>query len=306
METQNKNPHSPLICAYREHLQTVCGATSGTCELFTWHLSKFLAVKYGKQKPDLKSLKAQDFMRYISDLSKRYKANTRKSSVSTLRSFLRWLQMNGQCDQDLINAVPTVSARRLSDVPVHLSESQLAILLDSFERSKPCDMRGYAAALCMARLGLRVGEVAQLTLDDIDWQAGTLHISKAKGRRANIVPLTYEVGKAIVEYLQLGRPSIDHSYVFCMHYPPEGRPVNKGTLRADISRAFKRSRLDVPSKGTRVFRHTAATHLIRSGATIKEIADILGHRSIDTTGIYAKVDIPSLQKVAIPWPEVTS
>jgi site-specific recombinase XerD len=155
----------------------------------------------------------------------------------------------------------------------------------------------------MARIGLRVGEVAQITLDDIDWQAGTLSLPMPKGRRQRILPLPQEVGNAIVAYLRKGRPLTNERHIFVSHRPPAGTALNKDVLRQYIRCAFIRAGLDTPSKGTRILRHTAATQLIRTGATMKEIADVLGHSSIDTTCIYAKVDIPSLKEVAMPWPK---
>jgi integrase/recombinase XerD len=291
-----------IVCAYDQHLLTTCGLTVATRALLTWHVAQFIAARYGRRKPDIKSLRPQDIVKYVVGLSPRWKPSTRKSAVVALRSLCRWLQLRGLCTAGLVASVPTVSSRRHSGIPAHISAVQLAALLGSFDRNTPKGLRGYAATLCMARLGLRVGEVAQLTLADFDWREGTFRIGVPKGQRTNVLPLPVEVGEAIVAYIRNGRPPSCVRHVFVGHNSPHAA-ISKHTLRADVRRAFDAAGLDVPSRGTHVLRHTAATNLIRTGATIKEIADILGHRSIDTTGIYAKVDIPTLQEVAASWPK---
>lgn len=293
-----------LLGSYRKHLQTTCGVTPGTSGLFIWHITKFLAARFSSRRIDSGALKPADIIRYVSSLAAHYTPNTRKSAVSALRSFLRWLQLTGQCTSSLVDAVPTVSSHRQSELPTHLSEPELARLLRAFDRRTARGQRGYAAALCMVRLGLRVGEVARLSLDDIDWRAGTLRVPRAKGRRAHTLPVTRDVGAAIVVYLRKGRPATSGRHLFGRHAPPLDQPAGREALRSDIYRAFQRAGLGTASKGTRVLRHTAATRLIQRGVSLKSIADVLGHRSIDTTAIYAKVDLPALREIALPWPEV--
>lgn len=300
---RNVGSQRMLVGAYERHLMTTCGVTAETGALFTWHVSKFLSARYGRRRPDLKALRPQDTVKYVMELSPRWMPNTRKSAVTALRSFLRWLQMNGICTPGLVDSVPTVSSMRSSGIPVHISAAQLAALLRSFDRGTPIGLRGYAATLCMARLGLRVGEVAQITLDDVNWQEGILRLPMPKGRRERILPLPREVGEALVDYLRKGRPLTSERHIFVSHRPQAGTSLGKSALRFNIRKAFELAGLDTPSKGTRVLRHTAATQLIRTGATLKEIADVLGHSSIDTTGIYAKVDVPTLREVATPWPK---
>lgn len=294
-----------LIQAYRQHLLTTCGVTEGTCELFVWHVSKFLTARYKGGTINLGALKPPDLIKYVSNLASHYMPNTRKSAVSALRSFLRWLLLTGECAADLAAAVPTVSSRKQSELPAHLSAAEIDDLLRKFDRSTPRGQRGYAAALCMARLGMRVGEVARLTLEDIDWRAGTLRIARSKNRRSNTLPLSRDVGQAIVEYLRNARALSTSRHIFGRIRPPRDRPAGRNALRADIRAAFQRAGFENRLSGTRVLRHTAATHLIQRGVPIKGIADVLGHRSIDTTAIYAKVDLPVLREVALPWPEVT-
>ena len=202
----------------------------------------------------------------------------------------------------MVCSVPSVSASKNSTLPAHISSDQVQKLLDSFDLKHRRGLRAYAAVICMVKLGLRVGEVAQLTLDDIDWIEGTVSLSKPKGRKGRVLPLPHEVGEAIIDYLRNGRPPTENRHIFISHRPGEGSALVKRALRHIVSKAVKDAGIDAPTGRTRILRHTAATQLIRSGATIKEISDILGHRSIDTTCIYAKLDTASLEEAAMPWP----
>jgi site-specific recombinase XerD len=156
----------------------------------------------------------------------------------------------------------------------------------------------------MAKMGLRVGEVAGLTLEDINWRQGIIQLKKTKGRYWSSLPLISEVGEALAAYLQKGRPHTKDRGIFVTHSIPVGRALTVGGLENVIYRAFNRSGLSVPFRSPHVLRHTFATHLLKKSAKLKEIADVLRHRSIETTKIYAKVDLKQLAEVALPWPEV--
>lgn len=299
--------HREIIRDFEQHLRTTCGLTAGSIAQRTWGVSHFLAAKYGDGRPDLMRLRPRDVATYITALPSRWAASTRSNMVASLRSFFRWLSLRGMCDSGLTECVPTVSRMRYSGIPAHISSQQLDALLNAFDLNTAIGLRGYAASLCMARLGLRVGEVAGLTLDDIDWRDGTLRLKTTKGRRERVLPLPHAVGRALVEYLRKGRPKTDERHVFVNHRPSGRKPPHREAIRGDVRHAFSSAGLQTPSKGTRVLRHTAATHMIRSGATIKDIADVLGHSCIDTTCVYAKVDITALAELAAHWPkEVTA
>jgi len=297
---------SGFLGPYEEHLRRNCGLTAGSVGLFVWHVARFLATRYGDRRPNPEALKPQDAAVYVLGLSPRWKPNTRKGAVTALRSYLRWLQMCGRCAPELVDSVPTVSSSRFSGIPAAISPHQLGTLLETFDRNKPTGLRDYAAALCMARLGLRVGEVAQLTLDDIDWREGVISLPMRKARRRNALPLPREVGDAMVAYIRRGRPRTPERHIFVSHRRQKVTPVGKAALRHAVRMAFIKGHLNTPSKGTHILRHTAATQWLRSGASLKEIADTLGHQSLDTTAIYAKVDVAALQTVAMPWPQEAS
>jgi integrase len=184
-----------------------------------------------------------------------------------------------------------------------MSGHQLHTFLGLFDRSTPAGRRDYAMALCQTDLGFRVGEVAALKLDDIDWRGGTIRILAGKTRRGRVLPLTDGVGQAIADYLRHGRPATLCRHVFVRHTVPPGTPVTRHLISHVFRRAFARVEGCENWKGTHVLRHTAATRMYSRGANLKEIADILGHRSLSTTAVYAKVEPTRLATVALPWPE---
>jgi integrase/recombinase XerD len=217
---------------------------------------------------------------------------------------MRYLVYRGLCDKRLINAVPSIPHWRLARLPKSLTKQQCTSLLDAFNQSTPFGLRDYAVTLCLLRLGIRANEVSALSFDDIDWRKGILRVHHCKGHRVNLLPISTDLGQAITNYIRHGRPPSRYRNVFIQHRPPIGEPIKSCTVQAIIRRAFRRSGISIISMGSHVLRHTVATQMVCSGASIKEVADILGHRSINTTCIYAKVDFPSLAAVALPWPEV--
>jgi integrase len=212
--------------------------------------------------------------------------------------------MKGLCEAGIVDAVPTAPCWKLSRLPKSLTAEQASRLLDCFNRSTAIGRRDYAITLCLLRLGLRAGEVAGLSLDDIDWVHATIQIRSTKVRRASVLPLPGEVGRAVASYLRHVRPRISGRQLFVRHMTPIGVPFTGSAVRAVVRKTFRQAGIDVPSHGTHVLRHTAATLMMQRGATIKEVADVLRHRTIDTTIVYTKVDLPTLSSVALPWPEV--
>ena len=153
---------------------------------------------------------------------------------------------------------------------------------------------------CALDLGLRRGEIAGLSLDDIDWRAGTLRLRHTKGRREDSLPLPEATGRAIAEYLRLERPQTTSRAIFVRHAPPIGQPIGPDTVGKAIRQAYARAGL--PYTRAHLLRHTMASRLLASGSSLKEVADVLRHRSLDTTQIYAKLDSRNLSTVALPWP----
>ncbi len=304
MDRQKQWSIDSLIECFATHLRDVCGAAESTWELYGSFVRDFLSDKYGGSVVDLSCLRAPDLIRYVTERSTRYKPWTVKVVVTALRSFLRFLQSRNLCDGSLAKALPTIPFWRLSGLPRSLSEEQWNNLLGSFDTTTGIGCRDRGIVCCLGFLGLRAGEVAGLSLDDIDWRAGTISIAPGKARRAGILPLPMDVGKALVAYLRRGRPLTQTRSIFVRHMRPVGIPMTSDSIRAVVRRAFERTGLDTPSKGTHQLRHTVASRMLQHGATLKEIADVLRHRSIETTRIYAKVNLPMLFEVVMAWPEV--
>lgn len=233
------------------------------------------------------------------------KPRTAHAIGTCTRSFLRYAALRGWVDGGLVQAVPRPALWTLADVPRTLTGAQLQRLLAAFDRRRPVGRRDAAMALLMAQLGLRRGEVAGLQLDDVDWRAGALRLQRTKVRRAQALPLPPDVGRALSGYLRRGRPPSASRSVFLTHCTPKGRPLTPGGVGSALKLAFARAGLavpTVPSSGTHVLRHTAASRMLAGGASLKEVADVLRHRSLSTTALYAKVDVGRLREVALPWP----
>ena len=294
-----------IVRDFERFLLQVSGVKETTKQLYTRYVQRFLRERFAHfPEEQLSDLTPIDVIQFIMNQKRIYNVPTLKAMTKALRSFFRFLTMKGLCDSRLVSAVPAIADWKLSHIPKYLTREQLEALLSSFDRKKTDGLRGYAIALCLSRLGLRRSEVADLTLDDIEWHSGVIRLSEGKDRRTHELPLPKDVGDAIVAYLQSGRPHTSERRIFVRHRRPLGAALSGSAIGAIIQRGFKRTGLELPSYGSHVLRHTVATHMIQQGVSIKEIADILRHKSIDTTVIYTKVDIPMLAEVALPWPDI--
>jgi site-specific recombinase XerD len=290
-----------IVQEFSAHLRDVRGAALATCASSARFAREFIAAEFGHGEIDFARIKSSAVVAFFAARSGRWSSGSMKVAATSLRRFFRYLQMVGRADARLVHAVPKIAEWRLASVPRVLTDAQVTALLASFDRSTPVGLRGYATTMCLARLGLRACEVAALTFDDIDWRAGTITVPATKTRRADVLPLPVPVARAILAYLQRGRPMASTRQLFVRHATPSGA-TGPGIVRAAVRKAGARVGLTASLAGPNVLRHTVATRLLRSGATMKGVADVLRHRSIDTAAIYAKVDIDALRDVAAPWP----
>ena len=221
-----------------------------------------------------------------------------KAQVTALRSLLRFLHVHGWIGSPLVGAVPAVAGWRLASLPKGLPSAQVQSLLAAHDLDTRVGMRDHAVLVVLARLGLRGAEVAALQLADIEWRAGQL-VVRGKGSRVERLPLPVEVGQALADYLTGGRPRCECPSLFVTARRPF-RPLTPGAVRAIMGRACGRA--DLPRLGAHRLRHTLATDLLRAGASLPEIGQVLRHRSQLSTTIYAKVDYATLQTLARPWP----
>jgi integrase/recombinase XerD len=293
-----------ILDTFSEHLRTNRGASAATCERYARTVRILLERTCDAGRLDLSRLTPAAVRNFVTERTTTWSPRTGRRAATGVRSFLRFLHLQGLSDGTLVHAVPMVRDSHRSTLPTALTTAQLRQLLAGIDRSTPVGRRDYAMLVCLASLGLRAKEVAELGLDAIDWRAGTITIATSKARRASVLPLPAHVGRAIAAYLRRGRPRTSARQVFVRHYVPVGAPLRSANVTSAVQRAFRRAALEVPSRGAHTLRHTAATEMIRTGVSLKAVADVLRHRSLDTTLIYASVDLPRLREVALPWPEV--
>jgi integrase/recombinase XerD len=227
-----------------------------------------------------------------------------KQCTTALRMFVRFLIADGHCPVGFEAAIPTVAHWRLAALPRYLQPAEVERLIASCDRTSPVGRRDRAILRLLARLGLRAGDIVQLRVSDIDWRGAWIDVY-GKSRRHTRLPLTQEVGQAIVAYVQRGRPRTDADALFVRCRAPFRAFRSHCAISVIVDRALRRAGVARPSRGAaHLLRHSVATSMLREGASLQDIAAILRHRSIQTTQIYAKVDVAALQPIAQPWPEV--
>jgi integrase/recombinase XerD len=244
--------------------------------------------------------------RVILTAAQRYSASQAQSVATALRGYLRFLAAQGACRPGLDGAIPAIPHWRLSTLPRYLPPADVERLIASCDLTKPHGIRDRAILLLLARLGLRAGDVFCMRLGDIAWEEGTLRVC-GKSRRTVHLPLPQDVGDALLEYLERARPHVDDQHVFLRSSAPY-QAFSRSRGISDVVRlALQRAGItNPPSRGAHLLRHSAATGLLRAGATLDTIGALLRHRSADTTAYYAKVDVAMLQLIAQPWPGAVS
>ncbi len=262
---------------------------------------RFLSERFGTGAVQLDQLSPSDVTRFVLGYAHTLSPARAKHMVGALRAFFRFLYLRGDIATDLAASIPSVAEWRLSEVVKFLEPEEVELVLKSCDRCQPIGQRDYAILLLLARLGLRAGEVVVMTLDDIDWLAGKFTV-RGKGGIQDRLPLPQDVGEALVTYLREGRPRCATRRVFiCMQAPHRGF-ANSRAVSDVVRRALERAELNPPCKGAHVLRHSLATGMLRGGASLAEIGEVLRHRLPKSTEIYAKVDLEALRGLAQPWP----
>jgi site-specific recombinase XerD len=264
-------------------------------------IRELLADRFGDRAVKLASLRANDIIGFVQRRAPQLHRKRAKLLTTALRSFLRYARLRGEIHTDLAAAVPCVANWSMPSIPRAISSDQVRQLLSRFDRSTAIGRRDYAILLLLARLGLRASEVLTLELEDIAWKSGRLSVHGKCGRRSQL-PLPQEVGEAIVAYLRRGRPRSDSRRVFLRAKAPLLGLRGPASIDTIVGRALIRTGIDAPTLGAHQFRHGLATEMLRRGASLGEIGELLGHRSPETTKIYTKVDIGALRTLALPWP----
>ena len=292
-------PAGEILNRYRQFLTTERGLVPVTALGYVNRLRPFLDRRLSADGLELGSLTPADVTSFVVAWCPRLNNGVAKLTVTALRSFLGFLHLDGVTERSLVHAVPKVSRRRLAGLPKGLEPDQVRRLLAACDARTPVGCRDLAILTLMVRLGLRRGEVATLTLDDIDWRTGTIAV-RGKGNCIERVPLPPDVGLRLVEYLQHARPANARGrtvFVRCIAPHHHLGSSRVSTIVADAAR-----RADLGRIHAHRLRHTAAMQLLRAGASLPEIGQLLRHRRAVTTAIYAKVDRDSLRMIARPWP----
>ena len=295
-QTSNTNN---ILNDFDNYLIKVCGYAENTRIYRKRYTLAFLKQVKISDLSEIEKVTPQQIKLFIKSFSHHYKNGSIGVVSTSLRSFLRFSSFCGYNVRKLVAAVPRIPNYKLSSIPKFLCDTEIKKFLSVFNRKDLSAKRDYAMARCLTDLGLRCCEVANIKIKDINWHHGILKIARSKSNQEDQLPLLKSVGDAISDYLLHGRPKSNSEFIFVFHRAPFGEAVRTGTVRNAIRRAFQNAGFD-PIPGTHILRRSFATKLLISGSSLKEIADILGHRSIDTTMIYTKVDLPNLQRVAMP------
>jgi integrase/recombinase XerD len=285
-----------VLAAFHRYLVTERGLAASTTGAYVLRARRFMTGC----APDgqLDEVTAADVTRAVLDVSAALSVGSTQMFVAALRSFLRFAHVEGLTQADLSAAALTATGRRSSSLPRGISASEADALLASCDRRRAIGRRDYAVIVVLLRLGLRASEVAALRLNDIDWRAGEL-VVHGKGRREDRLPLPVDVGEAILGYLQRGRPTTTHREVFVSAIAPIG-PLGRGAVSSIVRRACRRA--GVPVVGAHRLRHTLACQMVQAAVPLPEIGQVLRHRSVVSTAVYARVDVDGLRTLAQPWP----
>ena len=297
-----KNPIEAELERFTDYLLTICGMSPLTCESRCKYVSAFLIHRFSAEPLDISQISGSDIEAFFQNLVLRLQPASLSAVSTSLRSYFRFCALQGHPITALAAFIPKIASRSHSTLPKTLSDTQVVAFLKAFECTDPVGMRDYAIARCLLDLGLRGREVTYLTLDSLDWRSATLTISTNKSKRVQQLPLPMSTGQAIAQYLSKGRPQTSSRTLFIRHRGPFNEPLSVPAIRNAMNRAFVRCGLRNQFCNTHVLRSTTATRLQNAGASIKEIADLLRHQSLDTAKTYARIDIERLRTVALPWP----
>lgn len=298
----SSRPAPALLEPFRAWMREQRGTSNPTLDNYGPHIRELLERVNG----DPSALDARILRQFVLEGSKACGWATVKHRTTALRMFLRFLVAGGHCASSLEGAVPVVAHWRLASLPRYLPEADVERLLASCDVAAAVGLRDRAVLLLLARLGLRAGDIVQLRLTDLDWKGAWIRVC-GKGSREARLPITQEVGDALVAYLRRGRPRTTSDAVFVRSRPPFHAFASHCAVSVIVDRALSRAGVTRPSRGAaHLLRHSVATSMLRHGASLQDVAALLRHRSITTTQIYAKVDVEALMTIAQPWPEAAS
>ncbi|MDE2175264.1 MAG: tyrosine-type recombinase/integrase [Betaproteobacteria bacterium] len=294
------DPIADELRRYDDHLRDVRGLASGTRRNHCRIVSQFLRKKFAGGVVAMVKLRPADVRRFIARQLGDSPSHSAAAQVATaLRSYLRYRTICGDSVASLTAVISSPVQWKLASLPRALKPDEVQRLLGAFPNGR-WPRRGYAIVRCALDMGLRAGEIANLLIDDIDWREGTVTLKGTKSRRQDILPLPRTTGQALADYLQHERPATMSRAIFVRRRDLRDIPITTAAVQKVIHHACRRAGL--PNSGAHVLRHTLACRLVEQGSSLKEVADVLRHRSLETSRIYAKLDTPNLAEVALPWP----
>lgn len=299
--------YEPLLAGYLQWMRSYRQAAPATLKEYARCLIRFLqslgqdATPRGLAKLDCEKVE-QFVLAYVSANGR----SARRSMHSALRTFFRFALREGYLRQPLDRAVPTLRTYQLATVPRGLTEQQTEEVLRGTQRDTKVGRRDYALLQLLSTYGVRAGQLRALRLDELDWARDRILFKAAKHGKDVWVPMTWEVGEAVLDYLQNGRPARPCPEVFLTSRAPYHPFRYSRTLSAIVQHRLRKVGIDLPGAGTHAFRHGFATRMLRQGNALKAIADVLGHRRLSTTFLYTKVDFNALKQVALEWPQEVS
>lgn len=294
-------PTERCVQTYEQYLREERDLAEATIVNYVPFVGRFLKDCFGAGPVKLSRLRGTDVVGFVQRQARLLHLKRVKLLTTALRSFLHYARYRGEIRLDLAAAVPCVANWSMPAIPRGIAPDQVRCLLSRIDRRTAVGRRDYAILLLLARLGLRAGEVAFLELEDIDWKGGCLSVHGKRGRRTQL-PLPKDVGEAIVDYLRHGRPRSTSRRVFLRARAPVRGFLTQCAVGTIVRHALVRAGIEAPTTGAHQFRHGLATQMLRQGASLAQIGELLGHKSPETTKIYTKVDLEALRTLALPWP----
>jgi integrase/recombinase XerD len=296
--------YRPLLDAYLNWMRHYQHASEGTLGVRCHSISQFLEWLGPDATPEgLSKLNSDRIEAFFVSCVQSMGYSARRSMQSALRTFLRFCLHNAYIEQSLEYAVPTLRIYKLATVPRGLTDTQAQQVLRCINRNSHAGRRDYAIVLLLYTYGVRGGQVRALRLEDINWEQNYILFRALKHGKDSRLPLTPEVGESILDYLGKSRPSYSYPHVFLTSRAPYHPFPYSSSLSAIVERRIRAAGIEIPNRGAHAFRHCFATRMLHKRHSLKEIADVLGHRHLGTTFIYTKVEFHALSQVALEWPQ---
>lgn len=294
-------PVDKELCRYDEYMDQVKGLAPQSRSMAVRIVGRLLTAHFSDGPVKISVIQPDDVRRFFAEQAKLYSKPVHAGIVvSALRGYFRYRASRGDAVNGLVGVLCYPANWQQSSLPKSLTADEVAQFVGALGQPGRSMRRADAIVRCALDLGLRSGEVARIGLDDINWHDGTITLRHTKSRREDVMPLPVATGKAIAAYLKQERPRTNDRALFVRHNAPRGVPVGPHLVRQVIRQAFARAGL--PYTRSHLLRHTMANRLLAGGSSLKEVADVLRHRSLNTTMIYAKLDSRKLIEVAMPWP----